>query len=86
MMRTYTQYKIGFRVLCLEVIQFSTGYCPHPVTVYSRSPIKGYIYIYIYPYYNHYPTVTEWGQYPRFLHHDLSERVGYPRPKKGCRA
>ena len=21
------------------------GYCPHPVTVYIRGPIKGYIYI-----------------------------------------
>ena len=23
------------------------GYCPHPVTVHIRGPIKGYIYIYI---------------------------------------
>ena len=33
------------------------GYCPHPVTVYIRGPIKGYIY----PYYNYCPTVTEGG-------------------------
>ena len=39
------------------------GYCPHPVTVHIRGPIKGYIY----PYYNYYPTVTEGGQYPRFI-------------------
>ena len=37
------------------------GYCPHPVTVYIRGPIKGYIE----PYYIHYPTITEGGQYPR---------------------
>ena len=30
------------------------GYCPHPVTVYIRGPIKGYITILSY-----YPTVTE---------------------------
>ena len=33
---------------------------PPPVTVYVRGPIKGYMY----PYYNHYPTVTGGGQYP----------------------
>ena len=36
--------------------------CPHPVTVYIRGPIKGYIY----PYSNYYLTVTGWGQYPRY--------------------
>ena len=36
------------------------GYRPHPVTVYIRGPIKGYIE----PYYNYYPAVTEGGQYP----------------------
>ena len=36
------------------------GYCPYPVTVYVRGPIKGYIS----PYYSYYPAVTEWGQYP----------------------
>ena len=33
------------------------GYSPHPVTVYIRGPIKGYIE----PYYTYYPTVTEGG-------------------------
>ena len=37
-------------------------YCPHPVTVYIRGPIKRCIY----PYYIHYPTVTGWGQYPTY--------------------
>ena len=26
-----------------EGLQFYIGYCPHPVTVYIRGPIKGYI-------------------------------------------
>ena len=34
---------------------------PPPETVYIRGPIKGCIY----PSYNYYPTVTEWGQHPR---------------------
>ena len=34
-----------------------TGYCPHPVTVDIRGPIKGYIY----PCYTYYPTVSEGG-------------------------
>ena len=37
------------------------GYCPHPVTAYNRSTIKGLIY----PQYEYYPAVTEWGRYPR---------------------
>ena len=37
-------------------------YCPPPVTVYIRGPLKGYIS----PYYKYFPTVTEGGQYPRF--------------------
>ena len=41
-------------------MRFRVGYCPHPVTVYIRGPIKGYIQ----SYYNYYPTVTEGGQYP----------------------
>ena len=36
------------------------GYCPHPVAVYIRGPIKGYIE----PYYAYYPTVTEVGAVP----------------------
>ena len=36
------------------------GYCPHTVTVYKKATIKGLIY----PYYDYYSTVTEWGQYP----------------------
>ena len=39
------------------------GYCPHPVTVYIRGPIKGYIS----PYYGYYPTVSVWGQYPTYI-------------------
>ena len=38
------------------------GYCPPSVTVYIRSPFKGYI---IYPYYNYDPTVTEGGAVPK---------------------
>ena len=33
------------------------GHCPHPVTVYIRGHVKGYIQVY----YDHVPTVTEWG-------------------------
>ena len=36
---------------------FQVGYCPHPVTVYIRGPIKGDIY----PYCDYYPTATEGG-------------------------
>ena len=33
------------RALGLWVLnRFRVGYCPHPVTVYIRGPIKGYIY------------------------------------------
>ena len=38
------------------------GTAPRPVTVYIRGPIKGKIE----PDYTYYPTLTEWGQYPRF--------------------
>ena len=37
------------------------GYCPGTVTVYN-STMKGVIY----PYYEYYSTVTEWGQYPTY--------------------
>ena len=35
---------------------------PHTVTVYNRATIKGLLYLY----YEYYPTVTEWGPYPRY--------------------
>ena len=38
-------------------------YCPHTVTVYNRATIKVLIYLY----YEYYPTVTEWGQYPTYV-------------------
>ena len=30
---------------CIEALRFmvQVGYCPHPVTVYVRGPINGYI-------------------------------------------
>ena len=40
---------------------FFIEYCPHPVTVYSRGPIKDYVH----PYYIYYPTVTEGGAVPK---------------------
>ena len=43
---------------------FEVGYCPHPVTVYIRGPIKGYIK----SFYTSYQAVTEWGQYPTLRH------------------
>ena len=39
-----------------------SGYCPPTVTVYNWATIKVLIYLY----FEYYPTVTEWGQYPRF--------------------
>ena len=39
------------------------GTAPHPVTVYIRGPIKGYIY----PCYTYYPTVTEGGQHSNLV-------------------
>ena len=50
-------YVSGVRV---EGFGFKFWYCPHPVTVYTRGHIKGYIKLY----YTCYPTITEWGQYP----------------------
>ena len=44
-----------------------------PVTVYIRGPIKGYIK----PYYNHYPSVTEGGQYPRLGFRVRGDRAPY---------
>ena len=38
-----------------------SGYCPPTVTVYNWATIKVLIYLY----FEYYPTVTEWGQYPR---------------------
>ena len=35
--------------------------CSHPVTVYNRAKINGFKQLY----WNYYPTVTGWGQYPR---------------------
>ena len=48
---------LGFRVSGFGFFGLRVGYCPHPVTVDIRGPIKGYIY-------NTCPTVTEGGQYP----------------------
>ena len=36
------------------------GYCPHTAPVYNRATITVLLYVY----YEYYPTVTEWGQYP----------------------
>ena len=55
--------RIGFCSPCF-------GYCPHTVTVYNRATIKGLIY----PYYEYYSTVTEWGQYP--THNGIREQQG----------
>ena len=38
------------------------GYCPHPVTVYTKGQIQGYTK----PPFTYCPPVTEWGQYPRY--------------------
>ena len=42
---------------------YPLGTAPHTVTVYNRATIKVLIYLY----YEYYPTVTEWGQYPTLL-------------------
>ena len=42
------------------VLRSSLGTAPHTATVYNRATIKLLIYLY----YEYYPTVTEWGQYP----------------------
>ena len=34
---------IGLRGLGIEGLEFNLGYCPHPVTVYIRGPVKCYI-------------------------------------------
>ena len=53
--RAYSVCSLGVR------FRVKVGYCPHPVTVYIKGTIKGYIE----PYHEYYPTVTKWGQYPR---------------------
>ena len=47
---------VGFRGLG-AYCRVEVGYCPHPVTVYIRGPIKGYIELL----HIDYPTVTEGG-------------------------
>ena len=49
------------------------GYCPHPVTVHIRGPIKSYIQTY----YTYYPTVTEGGQHQTYIqsHHTVNPLV-----------
>ena len=42
------------------------GCCPHTIAVYDKAAIK----VLIYPYYQYYPTVTEWGQYLTYQLHD----------------
>ena len=55
--RSVILLKMVSEALSSTILNF--GYCPDPVTVYIRGPIKGYIS----PYYTYYPTVTEGGQY-----------------------
>ena len=54
------------------------GTAPHTVRVYNSATIKGLIY----PYYEYYSTVTEWGRYPI---HTVQHRLTKPRPAVVCR-
>ena len=59
------------RKLCIIYL----GYCPHPVTVYIRGPIKSYIQ----PYYSYYPAVTEGGAVPNIYPVNSQSCGGLPR-------